>query len=102
MFTEDMMNEEMMNFVELDDAEMEEISGGKKKVNYKIGGVTGKSHVRTGPGMNFKIIGVLHTGEETKYLGKSAYDENGRKWYKIEWNGRNAWVSSRYTGKAKY
>ena len=101
MFTEDMMNEEMMNFVELDDAEMEEISGGKK-ANYKIGGVTGDTNVRTGPGLNFKIIGVLHNGDEAKYLGKSAIDNRGVKWYKIDWEGRNAWVSSRYTGKAKF
>ena len=102
MMFEDMMNEEMMDFVEIDDAEMEEVSGGKKKVNYKIGGTTGKSNVRTGPGLHYKSIGVLHKGEEAKYLGKSAYDEDGRKWYKIEWNGRSAWVSHVYTAKVKY
>ena len=95
-----MMNEEMMNesFVELTDVEMEDVTGGKTK----IGGVTGNTNVRTGPGLKYRIIGVLHKGDETKYLGKSAKDDRGVTWYKVEWNGRTGWVSSRYTRKAKY
>ena len=99
MFTEDMMNEEMMDFVELNDAELEEISGGK--ANFKIGAVTGDTHVRKGPGLKYKSIGILHNGDEAKYLGKRATDNRGIDWYKIEWNGRTAWVSSMYTCKAK-
>ena len=97
-----MMNEynENMDFVELDDAELEDIAGGKKK--YKIGGDDGNSNVRTGPGLKYRSIGVLHKGEETKYLGKSSTDERGVVWYKIDWNGRAAWVSSRYTVKVRY
>ena len=97
MMNENMMNEEM-NFVELTDAEMEEVTGGKTK----IGAVTGNTNVRTGPGLNYRIIGVLHKGDETKYLGKSSTDERGVAWYKVDWNGRTGWVSSRYTRKAKY
>ena len=99
-----MMNEmnemnENLSFVELDDNELEDVTGGKK---YKIGGDTGKSNVRTGPGLSYKSIGVLHKGEEAKYLGKSARDDRGVVWYKIDWKGRNAWVSSRYTAKVIY
>ena len=92
-------NFENKGFVELDDVELESVTGGK---NYKIGGDSGKSNVRTGPGLGYKSIGVLHRGEEAKYLGKSSTDERGVVWYKIEWNGRAAWVSSRYTVKVKY
>lgn len=95
------MNENInQNFVELDDEVLEEIVGGKK--HYKIGGESGKSNVRTGPGLAYKSIGVLHPGEEAKFLGKTSTDDRGVVWYKIEWNGRSAWVSSRYTLKVRY
>ena len=98
MMNENMMNGEMMDFVELNDEDMAEISGGKTK----IGAVTGDTYVRTGPGLKYKTIGVLHKGDETKYLGKSSTDDRGVAWYKVDWNGRTGWVSSRYTRKAKY
>ena len=91
------MNE--MNIVELNDEEMEEVSGGKSRY---IEGDSGKSHVRTGPGLHYKAIGVLHKGEDAKYLGKTAVDDRGVTWYKIRWNGRDAWVSSRYTRKVSH
>ena len=87
------------NIVELNDEELEAVTGGK---HYKIGGDSGKSNVRTGPGLHYKSIGVLHRGEEARYLGKTSTDERGVLWYKIEWNGRSAWVSSRYTVKVRY
>ena len=92
------MNEEIMNFVELSDDEMEEISGGKTK----IGAVTGDTYVRTGPGLKYRSIGVLKKGDETKYLSKKSTDARGVVWYKVDWNGRTGWVSSKYTRKAKY
>ena len=93
------MNENIIGYVELNDEEREQVSGGK---NYKIGGDSGKSHIRTGPGLEYRSMGVLHRGEEAKYLGKSATDDRGVKWYKIEWKGRGAWVSSMYTVKVRY
>ena len=62
----------------------------------------GKSHVRTGPGLGYKSIGILHRGDDAKYLHETAIDERGVLWYKILWNGRSAWVSSRYTKKVRY
>ena len=93
-----MYENEELNFVELNDDELEEVSGGKTT----IGGDSGKSNIRTGPGLQYKSIGVLHRGEEAKYLGKTATDDRGVVWYKIEWKGRAAWVSSRYTVKVRY
>ena len=37
-----------------------------------------------------------------RYLGKTATDERGVVWYKIRWDGRDAWVSSMYTRKISY
>lgn len=97
-----MMNEEMLNnenIVELTDTELENVTGGKYDF---IEGNDGKSNVRTGPGLSYKSIGVLHKGEDAKYLQKTSIDDRGVTWYKIRWNGRDAWVSSRYTIKVKY
>ena len=86
------------NMVELNDDEMEEVSGGKKYIT----GYSGKSNVRTGPSRDYRSIGVLHRDEDARYLGKTATDERGVVWYKIRWNGRDAWVSSMYTKKVSY
>ena len=86
------------NIVELSDAELESVSGGTKYIT----GDSGKSNVRTGPGRDYRSIGVLHRGEDARYLGKTATDERGVVWYKIRWDGRDAWVSSMYTRKISY
>ena len=89
-----MMNE---NMSELHLDELEAVSGGKSYIT----GDSGKSNVRLGPGLKYNSIGVLHKEEEAKFLGKTSTDERGVVWYKIDWHGREAWVSSRYTAKVK-
>ena len=101
------MNENLINnenelneqIVPLTDEELAEIAGGSHSY---IEGDNGKSHVRTGPGLDYKSIGVLHRGEDAKYLGETSVDDRGVLWYKIRWNGRSAWVSSMYTRKVRY
>ena len=66
------------------------------KASYVIG-KTGKSHVRTGPGLSYKEVGVLHKEETATYLGEQSTDERGVVWYKIRWKGEERWVSSKYT-----
>ena len=94
-----MMIESNFNTVELSDSELEQVTGGKSRY---IEGDNGKSNVRTGPGLGYRSIGVLHVGEDAKYLGKTSTDDRGVVWYKIRFNGRDAWVSSRYTCKVSY
>ena len=94
-----MMNEENINAVELNEEELSAVSGG---MHTYISGDDGKSNVRTGPGRDYKSIGVLHRGEDARFLGDTASDERGVVWYKIRWNGRDAWVSSMYTRKVRY
>ena len=97
--TNENTNELNEKIVALSDAELESVTGGKHSY---IEGDDGKSHVRTGPGLDYKSIGVLHRGEDAAYLGETSIDERGVIWYKIRWDGRSAWVSSMYTKKVRY
>ena len=96
-----MLNENILNesIIELNDEELEEVTGGKGSGNTRIVASAGKSNVRSGPGLDYKSIGVLHLDESAKYLGSYSTDDRGVRWFKISWNGRSAWVSSRYTRK---
>ena len=89
---------ENVNVVELNDDELETVSGGKHSY---ITGNGGKSNVRTGPGLEYRSLGTLHSGESLRYLHDTATDDRGVTWYKVRWNGREAWVSSRYTVKQR-
>ena len=94
------MNENLENnAIELNENELEEVTGGKHTY---ITGDTGKSNVRTGPGLSYKSLGTLHKEESARYLHETSVDDRGVVWYKIKWNGREAWVSSRYTVKEKF
>ena len=93
------MNELNESIVALTDEELEAVTGGSHRY---IEGDDGKSHVRTGPGLGYKKIGVLHIGEDARFLGETSIDDRGVLWYKIRWNGKSAWVSSMYTKKVKY
>ena len=94
------MSEEFIRAIELNDEELSGVTGGKSPTY--IEGDDGKSNVRSGPGLKYKSLGVLHIGEDARFLGKTSTDDRGIPWYKISWNGREAWVSSRYTCKVKY
>ena len=39
---------------------------------------------------------------DARFLGETAIDDRGVLWYMIRWNGKRAWVSSRYTKKVRY
>ena len=87
------------SIVLLSEEELQQVAGGKERY---IEGDSGKSNVRTGPGLEYKSIGTLHRGESARYLGKTATDDRGVLWYMIRWDGHDAWVSSMYTKKVKY
>ena len=70
--------------------------GGGSSTRYVIGD-SGKSNVHTGPGLSYKVIGVLRVDDSAKYLEETSVDGRGVVWYKISWKGQKAWVSSRYT-----
>lgn len=62
-----------------------------------VKGVSGDSNVRTGPGLSYDSIGALKKGQSAEYLDESSIDDRGVAWYCIYFNGRNGWVSSKYT-----
>jgi len=72
-------------------------SGGYSTYGSYVVGTNGDSNVRSGPGLGYSSIGGLSQGESAPYLGDSSIDERGVVWYNISYNGRSAWVSSRYT-----
>jgi len=50
-----------------------------------------KCYVRTGPGTEHKALGVAHSEERLKYLGKT---ENG--WHQVAYKDKVAYVSGKY------
>ena len=85
------------NIIELDDQELDEVAGGKKKKVYTIVKLTGSANIRKGPGLNFGIITALPSGSMLSYLKESKKDKRGVAWYKVNYNGNEAWVSSVYS-----
>lgn len=47
-------------------------------------------NVRTGPGMNYSIIGKLYNGNELTVYKKSG------AWYNVNYNGTSAWINENY------
>ena len=58
---------------------------------------SGDTHIRTGPGLDFTSIGVLHRGQGLYYTGYFSIDSRGVAWYEVYLDYSTAWVSSRYT-----
>ena len=79
----------------LTEAELEAVAGGG---NYILGD-SGQSYIHPSPDRESRRLGTLKQGESVQFLGRTATDDRGVVWYKIRWNGRDAWVSSKYTRK---
>ena len=62
-----------------------------------VKGTSGKSHLRLGPGLGYDDVGVLHVGETATFLNETSTDERGVVWYKVSFDGKTCWVSSKYT-----
>lgn len=59
--------------------------------------VGGDCNIRTAPNLNGSQIGVMKEGQKGAYLNSSSVDERGVTWYRVNFNGKTGWVSSRYT-----
>ena len=57
----------------------------------------GNSNLRSEPNLNGKDLGTMHKGETATYLGSSSVDQRGVTWYRVQFEGKTGWVSSRYT-----
>ena len=59
--------------------------------------VSGDTYLRTGPGLSYDRLSVLHRGKQAKYLGETSTDSRGVNWYKVRFGNHVGWVSSKYT-----
>ena len=57
---------------------------------------TGDVRLRKGPGLDYAEITTMKKGQTASYLGSTKKDARGVAWYKVSFNGRTGWVSSRY------
>ena len=58
---------------------------------------TANVNIRTGIGTGYKVLGTLKKGSTVKYLGQTDKDKNKVDWFKVEYNGSEGWVSSKYS-----
>ena len=91
-------NHENPRALELPDSALEQVSGGAGRY---ITACNANSNLRKGPGLHYPSVGVLKKSASLRYLNDTAIDERGCLWYKVAWQGGEAWVSSRYTRQEK-
>ena len=53
-------------------------------------------NVRSGPGLDYAVVGSMSRGQRGRYLGQSRADERGMLWHRVRANGLEGWISSRY------
>ena len=80
-----------LNLMELSEDALEAVAGGKKII------ATGSVKVRTGPGLNYGVLGYLEKGDYLVYDGRFEKDDRGVRWYRVRYKGEHGWVSSRYS-----
>ncbi len=88
-------NLENLNAVELDAEALEDVSGGKGSSEFVK--TTGNVHIRKKPDKDSASLGTVEAGVYLSYLGESKYDDRDVKWYKVNYNGKVGWVSSKYS-----
>ena len=62
---------------------------------------TGQVNMRKGPGLKYATIMTIGKGKTLTYTGTSKKDSRGVTWYKVSFNGKTGWVSSRYAKLGK-
>ena len=58
--------------------------------------MTGSAHVRSGPGLDFSVLGTAGDGATLTYAGETKKDDRGVAWYSVKYRGEYGWVSSKY------
>ena len=56
----------------------------------------GNANVRSGPGLDYTGLDVMHSGETATYLDDWSVDDRGVTWYKVKFGKVTGWVSSKY------
>lgn len=58
--------------------------------------MTGTAYLRSGPGLDYSIKSSIPKGKTASYQNSTKKDDRGVAWYKVKYNGKTGWVSSRY------
>ena len=83
-------NEMELDMVELTDADLDAVYGGKKSLYVKGNNV----NVRSGPGKEYHSIALMGKGDELLYKGEKKKDKEGKTWLKVDCIGMIGWVRS--------
>ena len=60
--------------------------------------ITGETvNVRAKPNLNGSDLGVVKKGTTLTFKGKKSTDSRGVAWYKVSYNGKTGWVSSKFS-----
>jgi uncharacterized protein YgiM (DUF1202 family) len=65
------------------------------KTSRKVYVIEEEVNLRKGPGLKYKEVATVSEGTVLKYLDKSSKDSRGIRWYKISYNGKKLWISSK-------
>ena len=57
---------------------------------------TGSVNLRAGAGLEFGILAIIPKGTKLSYTEAPVKDSRGVAWYKVTYNGKTGWVSSKY------
>ena len=58
---------------------------------------TGDVYLRSGAAKSFKILKTIPKGTTVTYLGEKHKDSRGVTWYRVKYDGKTGWVSSKYS-----
>lgn len=58
---------------------------------------TGSVTLRSKPNLNGTALGTISKGKTATFLNKASTDSRGVVWFKVKYNGKTGWVSSKYT-----
>ena len=72
------------------------VTGKAVKANGRAVKATGDANLRKGPGLDYGSVGMMKAGKTATFRNEAKKDARGVVWYKVRFNGRTGWISSRY------
>ena len=73
-------------------------SGPEENMSGKSVVITGDSvNVRSKPNLSGSNMGIITKGTKLSFKGKKSVDSRGVAWYKVSYNGKTGWVSSKFS-----
>lgn len=86
--TDNIMNNEAMETLELTDVELELVTGGKTILHVKRGTLS----VHSGPGKSYSVIETVDKDDDLVCVGEAKKDKDGKTWIKVRVFGSTGWV----------